>query len=107
MMRPMQQLGLDFTRIGQCEACGHSGVLNARICRSCERTHGRRVAELLARCRQDTEFARRCYLRLAPAERGEFLRTLGHQVLGSLGPGLRKCLHRPAALRLITKSSTG
>jgi len=73
----MDQLEIRFTpRIGRCEACSHSGVLNARICRRCESSYGRRNAELLARARREPDFARACYLEMGPSERVEFLDLL-------------------------------
>ena len=101
MMVSMQQLPLDFTRIGRCDACGQRGVLNARICRACENSHGRRIAELLARCAREPEFARSCFLRLTAAQRRDFVGLVGPGALLALGPGLSKCPAKPAPLRVV------
>ena len=102
----MKQQELDFTsprapRIGSCQVCDKSGLLNARICRSCERKHGRRIAELLARARRDPDFARSCYLALEDNRRADFLRFFATQELHKMGPGLRKCEPFKPMLRVV------
>ena len=108
----MKQLPIEFSvaRIGGCSVCDRSGLLNARICRSCEARYGRRTAELFARARQDRRFAEACLQRLGERERLEFLEILrlppdapdglrGHGVR----PGLRKCGGR-SAVRVVVAS---
>ena len=113
----MDQLKIQFTpRIGCCQTCGHSGVLNARICRRCEQNYGRRNAELLARARREPEFARACYLEMGPGERAEFVNLLGRasldivnpQLLRGLGPSIAKCRSGGTPrLRLVNAAGSG
>jgi hypothetical protein len=64
--------------------------LEQGICAACSKTHGPRVARLLARCQADAEFASTCLARLPEPARARFAAALSAKCLaGSRGPGLR------------------
>lgn len=62
---------------GECNVCGASGRLNARICSSCEEVLGRRTAELVARARSDHDFAVECFSAMNALAQRRFVTMLG------------------------------
>lgn len=75
---------------GTCRCCSLEARLERGICENCARTHGPRVALLLARCQADPDFASTCLARLPEALRASFAAKLSAKCLApKQGPGLR------------------
>ena len=75
--------------LGTCRCCSLEAKLERGICENCARTHGPRVALLLARCQADADFASTTLARLPAGLRESFAAKLSAKCLApKQGPGL-------------------
>jgi hypothetical protein len=82
--------------IGTCRSCSRRTELSNGICEACAVAYGPRVAELLARCQAEPDFASACLARLPSPARERFAALLAAKCL-TAGPRPGLAYTRPNA----------